>query len=70
MVVLAVNEVMHIISFCLLSITKYDDPLKGICQGTIDFLTKNCRPPKLVDGVFEVWWHLRKFLVGHENRSH
>ena len=31
---------------------------KGICQGTIDFLV---RPPKLVDGIFEVWWHLRKF---------
>ena len=23
--------------------------------------TKNCRPPKLVDSIFEVWWHLWKF---------
>ena len=24
-------------------------------------MTKNCWPPKLVDGIFEVFWHLRKF---------
>ena len=25
------------------------------------FSPENPRPPKLVDGIFEVWWHLRKF---------
>ena len=27
-------------------------------------------PAKLVDGIFEVWWHLRKFLWVKKNRSH
>ena len=30
---------------------------KGFCR-----LAKNCGPPNLLDGIFEVWWHLRKFL--------
>ena len=35
----------YIIPFSLVSITKYDDQLKGICQGTIDFLVRQ----KIVD---------------------
>ena len=30
----------YIIPFNLVSITKYDDKLKGICHGTIDFLAR------------------------------
>ena len=35
---LAVNGITYAIPFCVVSITKYDDPLKGSCHGTIDFL--------------------------------
>ena len=34
----AVNGITYAITFCVVSITKYDDPLKGSCHGTIDFL--------------------------------
>lgn len=34
------NGVMYTIPFSLVSITKYDDQLRGICQGTIYFLTR------------------------------
>ena len=60
---MAVNRITYTIPFCVVSITKYDDPLKGSCHGTIDFLAwqKKKRPQKLLDGVFEVWWRLTKF---------
>ena len=38
-------------------------PVEGYLSGNNRFSrpTKNCRPPKPVDGIFEDWWHLRKF---------
>ena len=40
----------------------FDDRVKDGCQVTgISRLTKNSRPPNLVDGMFGVWWRLRKF---------
>ena len=35
---MAVNGITYAIPFCVVSITKYDDLLKGPCHGTIDFL--------------------------------
>ena len=50
----------YIIPFSLVSITKYDDKLKGICHGTIDFLARQkivaSKAPKLVDGIAKIWW--------------
>ena len=58
------QEWVHVYNtIILVSIAKYDDPLKGICQGTVDFLArqKKCRPSRLFDGISEVWWNLRTF---------
>ena len=44
---------------------KYNDLTKDSCQGTnwVCHLTKNCKPPNLLNGIFELWWQLRKLWL-------
>lgn len=45
--------------------TQYNDLMKDSCQGTnwACHLTKNCKPPNLLNSIFELWWQLRKLWL-------
>ena len=68
---MAVNRITYTIPFCVVSITKYDDPLKGSCHGTIDFLA--WQKKKASKATRRCLWSLvtlDKIFVDEKNRSH
>ena len=68
---MAVNRITYTLPFCVVSITKYDDPLKGSCHGTIDFLA--WQKKKASKATRRCLWSLvtlDKIFVDEKNRSH